>query len=49
VGGERLWFERGVLSGDTVRVPHEALSDTPAFLATRPMPHARLTAAVCLA
>jgi hypothetical protein len=33
--GERLWFERGVLTGDTVLVPHEALSDTPAFLATR--------------
>jgi hypothetical protein len=33
--GERLWFERGVLAGDTVLVPHEALSDTPAFLATR--------------
>jgi hypothetical protein len=31
--GERLWFERGVLAGDTVLVPHEALSDTPAFLA----------------
>lgn len=31
--GERLWFERGVLAGDTVVVPHEALSDTPAFLA----------------
>lgn len=34
-GGERLWFERSVLAGDTVLVPHEALSDTPAFLATR--------------
>ncbi len=33
--GERLWFERGVLAGDAVLVPHEALSDTPAFLATR--------------
>ena len=33
--GERLWFERGILAGDTVLVPHEALSDTPAFLATR--------------
>src|SRR5215469_16795511 len=33
--GERLWFERGVLAGDTVLVAHEALSDTPAFLATR--------------
>jgi len=31
--GQRLWFERGVLAGDTVVVPHEALSDTPAFLA----------------
>lgn len=25
--------EQGVLAGDTVLVPHEALSDTPAFLA----------------
>jgi hypothetical protein len=33
--GERLWFERGVLVGDTVVVAHEALSDTPAFLHTR--------------
>ena len=33
--GDRLWFERGVVAGDTVVVPHEALSDTPAFLATR--------------
>lgn len=33
--GERLWFERAVLAGDTVLVAHEALSDTPAFLATR--------------
>jgi hypothetical protein len=33
--GERLWFERGILVGDTVLVAHEALSDTPAFLATR--------------
>jgi hypothetical protein len=33
--GERLWFERGVLAGNTVLVAHEALSDTPAFLATR--------------
>ena len=33
--GERLWFERGVLVGGTVVVPHEALSDTPAFLDTR--------------
>jgi len=33
--GERLWFERGVLAGDTVLVPHEALADTPAFLATQ--------------
>ena len=32
--GERLWFERGVVAGDTVLVAHEALSDTPAFLAT---------------
>src|SRR5688572_22785384 len=31
--GERLWFEQGVLAGDTVVVPHETLSDTPAFLA----------------
>ncbi len=31
--GGRLWFEQGVLAGDTVMVPHEALSDTPAFLA----------------
>jgi hypothetical protein len=31
--GERLWFEQGVLAGDTVLVPHEAVSDTPAFLA----------------
>ena len=31
--GERLWFEQGVLAGDTVLVPHEALSDTPAWLA----------------
>jgi hypothetical protein len=30
---ERLWFEQGVLAGDTVMVPHEALSDTPAYLA----------------
>src|SRR5262249_32889320 len=30
--GERLWFEHGVLAGDTVVVPHEALSDTPAWL-----------------
>jgi hypothetical protein len=30
--GERLWFEQGVLAGDTVFVPHEALSDTPAWL-----------------
>jgi hypothetical protein len=33
--GERLWFERGVLVGGTVVVPHEALSDTPVFLDTR--------------
>jgi hypothetical protein len=33
--GERLWFEQGVLAGDTVLVPHEALSDTPAFLSVR--------------
>jgi hypothetical protein len=32
-GGDRLWFERGVVMGDTVMVPHEALSDTPAHLA----------------
>jgi hypothetical protein len=31
--GERLWFETGVLAGDTVMVQHEALSDTPAYLA----------------
>ncbi len=31
--GERLWFEQGVLAGDTVMAPHEALSDTPAHLA----------------
>jgi hypothetical protein len=31
--GERLWFERGVVAGDTVLVAHEALSDMPAFLA----------------
>lgn len=31
--GERLWFETGVLASDTVMVPHEALSDTPAYLA----------------
>jgi hypothetical protein len=30
--GERLWFERGIVAGDTVLIPHEALSDTPAFL-----------------
>jgi hypothetical protein len=30
--GERLWFEQGVLAGDTVLVPHEAVSDTPAWL-----------------
>src|SRR5439155_16535557 len=33
--GERLWFEQGVLAGDTVLVPHEALSDTPAWLGCR--------------
>ncbi len=33
--GERLWFEHGVLVGGTVAVPHEAVSDTPAFLDTR--------------
>ncbi|MBI1957948.1 MAG: hypothetical protein HYS36_01815 [Candidatus Rokubacteria bacterium] len=32
--GDRLWFQRGILVGDTVVVPHEALSGTPAFLAT---------------
>ena len=32
--GERLWFERGVIAGNVVLVAHEALSDTPAFLAT---------------
>jgi hypothetical protein len=31
--GERRWFEQGVLAGDTVMMPHEALCDTPAFLA----------------
>ena len=31
--GERLWFEHAVLVGDTVLMPHEALCDTPAFLA----------------
>ena len=31
--GERLWFEQGVLAGEAVLVPHEALSDTPAWLA----------------
>jgi hypothetical protein len=31
--GERMWFEEGVLAGDVVVMPHEALSDTPAFLA----------------
>jgi hypothetical protein len=31
--GERLWFEQGVLAGDAVLVAHEALSDTPAWLA----------------
>jgi hypothetical protein len=31
--GERLWFETGVLAGETVMVQHEALSDTPACLA----------------
>ncbi len=30
--GERLWFEHGVLASDTVMAPHEALSDTPAYL-----------------
>ena len=30
--GERLWFEQGLVAGDTVLIPHEALSDTPAFL-----------------
>jgi hypothetical protein len=30
--GERLWFEQGVVAGDRVLVPHEALSDTPAWL-----------------
>jgi hypothetical protein len=33
--GERLWFERGLLAGHTVLVPHEALSDTPASLNAR--------------
>jgi|GEM_PF-648150 len=31
--GERLWFERGVVAGDTILVAHEALADMPAFLA----------------
>jgi hypothetical protein len=30
--GERLWFEQGIVAGDTVLIPHEALSDTPAYL-----------------
>jgi hypothetical protein len=30
--GERLWFEQGIVTGDTVLIPHEALSDTPAYL-----------------
>jgi hypothetical protein len=33
--GGRLWFESGALAGDTVLVAQEALSDMPAFLATR--------------
>ena len=32
-GGERLWFEQGLLVGEMVVMPHEAVSDTPAFLA----------------
>jgi hypothetical protein len=31
--GERLGFEQAVLVGEVVLMPHEALSDTPAFLA----------------
>jgi hypothetical protein len=30
--GERLWFEQGMVAGDTLLIPHEALSDTPAYL-----------------
>jgi hypothetical protein len=30
--GERLWFEQGMVAGDTVLIPHEALSDTPGYL-----------------
>ncbi len=30
--GERLWFEQGIVAGDTVLIPHEVLTDTPAFL-----------------
>jgi hypothetical protein len=30
--GERLWVEQGIVAGDTVLIPHEALTDTPAFL-----------------
>jgi hypothetical protein len=30
--GERLWFEQGIVAGDTVLIPHEVLSDTPAYL-----------------
>ena len=42
---ERLWFEQGVVAGDTVLVPHEALSDTPAHLAVpRLMRRCRCTA-----
>jgi hypothetical protein len=33
--GERLWFEHGIVAGDTVLIPHEALSDTPSFLTVR--------------
>jgi hypothetical protein len=32
-GGDRLWFERGVVAGGSVLVDHEAISDTPAWLA----------------
>jgi hypothetical protein len=32
-GGERLWFERGVVLAGTVLVEHEVLSDTPGWLA----------------
>jgi hypothetical protein len=31
--GERLWFEKGIAAGDTVLIPHEALSDIERLLA----------------